>query len=100
MIQEASVSFPETIRRGIRAVGRSSYAIAAVTGVSQPVLSRFLSGKRSITLETAEKLCRFLGWGLCPPQRANADSQPTPCEDPVLAGAPSWSSPDVTASRP
>jgi hypothetical protein len=75
MIDDASASFANTLRRAIRRMGRSSYAVAAASGVCQPVLSRFLSGKRTITLETAEKLCRFLGWSLGPPDLASADRQ-------------------------
>ena len=35
--------------------------VAKEARVSQPILSRFLSGKRGITLQTAERLCRTLG---------------------------------------
>jgi DNA-binding Xre family transcriptional regulator len=39
----------------------STYALAAAARISQPVLHRFLSGERGINLDTAERLCDFLG---------------------------------------
>ena len=53
-------TFTEELRRAIREAeesGRSRYAIARESGVSQSVLSRFMRGERpTITLETLEKL--------------------------------------------
>lgn len=43
-------------------------------GVSQPSLSRFLSGKRDITLATASKVAEQLGLELLP--AASVESQP------------------------
>ncbi len=46
----------------IRTIKRSRitrYRIAKDTGVSQSLLSRFVSGERSISLETAELLCDY-----------------------------------------
>lgn len=49
------------IRRAIEESGESAYAVAKGSGVSQAVLSRFLSGSRGLTLETADRLCHHLG---------------------------------------
>jgi len=42
----------------------SRYAIAKETGISDSVLSRFVGGDRSLTLETATKLCRYFKFEL------------------------------------
>lgn len=54
-------SLIEVLRREILEAGKSVFAVAKEARVSQPILSRFLSGKRGITLATAERLCRTLG---------------------------------------
>jgi plasmid maintenance system antidote protein VapI len=61
MIATASQSFADTIRQAILSSGKTAYAIAHQSGVAQAVLSRFMTGERGITLETAEKFCRTLG---------------------------------------
>jgi transcriptional regulator with XRE-family HTH domain len=50
----------EQLRRAIARSGESQYAIAKATGISQPMLNRFVNGERSISLETAAKLCTYL----------------------------------------
>jgi len=45
----------------IKRSGISMYRLAKNSGVSEPVLSRFISGKRDITLTTASKLTEALG---------------------------------------
>jgi transcriptional regulator with XRE-family HTH domain len=54
-------SLEETIKQLLAATGESVNSLAKQSGVPQPVLQRFLSGQRSLTLETVEKLCVFLG---------------------------------------
>ena len=61
MIDHARESLVEVLRREILSAGKSVFAVAKEAHVSQPILSRFLSGKRGITLQTAERLCRSLG---------------------------------------
>lgn len=41
--------------------GMSRYEIAQRTGVEQSALSRFLTGERTMTLATADRLCAGLG---------------------------------------
>ena len=60
MMETAREPLAEVIRRTIRSSGRTAYTIATASGVSQAILSRFMTGKRGITLETADKLCRVL----------------------------------------
>jgi len=45
----------------IKKSGYSIYKLAKESGVSQPVLCRFMNGKRGITLATASKLADTLG---------------------------------------
>jgi plasmid maintenance system antidote protein VapI len=51
----------ETILKKIETSGVSQYRLAKESGVSTPVISRFVSGQRTLTIETADKLCRVLG---------------------------------------
>jgi DNA-binding phage protein len=54
-------SLSETLKQAIRASGKSVYQIASASGVSQIVVSRFLSGERDIRMATADKLAEALG---------------------------------------
>src|SRR4051794_18512020 len=51
----------EALRDALRASDRSIYPIAQDAGVSQIVVSRFLSGERDIRMATADKLAEALG---------------------------------------
>jgi transcriptional regulator with XRE-family HTH domain len=61
MTVQTRESLVEVLRREILGAGKSVFAVAKEARVSQPILSRFLSGKRGITLATAERLCHSLG---------------------------------------
>ncbi len=50
-----------TLRRAILESGMSRYAIAVKAGVDQAALSRFMAGKRGVSLDTADKLIDALG---------------------------------------
>jgi plasmid maintenance system antidote protein VapI len=56
------------LRGAIRTAGKSVYAVSKEARVSQAILSRFLRGQRTLTLETADRLCQTLGLEL---RRAN-----------------------------
>ncbi|MCH8153377.1 MAG: helix-turn-helix transcriptional regulator [Planctomycetes bacterium] len=51
----------EQLKRAIGTCGCSRYRIWKETGVSQAALSRFMSGERSLTLDTVDILADFLG---------------------------------------
>jgi hypothetical protein len=51
----------EKLKDAIRQTGKPIYQISRESGVAQPILSRFMSGKRGIKLETAERLFDYLG---------------------------------------
>jgi plasmid maintenance system antidote protein VapI len=75
MTVQTRESLVEVLRREILGAGKSVFAVAKEARVSQPILSRFLSGKRGITLATAERLCRSLGLEL---RRASAEGPHAP----------------------
>lgn len=70
------------IREAIRASGMSLGALARASGVSQPQLSRFQSGQRTLTLPAAARVCEALGLRLVGPE------QPTPPESPPRPARP------------
>jgi DNA-binding phage protein len=49
------------LREAVRTSGRSMCATAREAGIDKASLSRFLSGERSLTLESAERLAEALG---------------------------------------
>jgi transcriptional regulator with XRE-family HTH domain len=51
----------DDVRTAIRESGLSRYEIAQKTGVSQSVLSRFMSGETGMTLATLERIAPLLG---------------------------------------
>ena len=54
-------SLSEALKKTIRDSDKSEYQIAQQAGVSQIVISRFLSGERDIRMATADKLAGALG---------------------------------------
>jgi plasmid maintenance system antidote protein VapI len=60
----------EFLRAAIRVDGRPVHRIAREAGVSQAVVSRFMAGKRGITLSTADRLCGVMNIGLQPLRRS------------------------------
>jgi transcriptional regulator with XRE-family HTH domain len=60
---------PPSLSEQLRAIlqeetkdGSTVYELAQAVGVDRSVLSRFLAGKRTITLETADRLAAVLGF--------------------------------------
>ncbi len=53
-------SIADSLKQAIRASDRSVYQIAKESGISQIVITRFLSGERDIRMATADKLARVL----------------------------------------
>jgi hypothetical protein len=54
------------LQAALKACDKTIYAIAQESGVSAPIIQRFVSGQRGITLETAGKLAAYLGLSLMP----------------------------------
>jgi hypothetical protein len=53
--------FSQALKEALQASDKSMYQIAQDAGVSQIVVSRFLSGERDIRMATADKLAEALG---------------------------------------
>jgi ribosome-binding protein aMBF1 (putative translation factor) len=66
--EQSEAPLSDQLRAAIAACGLSTNAVAQAAGVPSPVVQRFLSGQRGITLETAGKLARYLGLALLPEQ--------------------------------
>lgn len=62
----------EQLRTAMLDSGLSVYAIAKGSGVTQPIVARFISRERDIRLETADKLFTYLG------MRATDPNPPAP----------------------
>jgi DNA-binding phage protein len=58
--RQAMSTFSEQLQEAIRDSGRSRYAIAHETGLSQALLCRFLQGTRGVSLGTIDKLMNAL----------------------------------------
>lgn len=61
-----SMPLSDDLRRAILESGKSIYAVAKESGVSQPTLGRFVNGERGISLETADKLAEYFKLRLTP----------------------------------
>ena len=66
MEPRSRVTLSETLKRATLATGKSVNSIAKGSGVHQAVLQRFMAGKRGLKLDTAERLCAYLGLQLGP----------------------------------
>jgi transcriptional regulator with XRE-family HTH domain len=72
--QETLTTVEAQLRAALEQTGLSHHELARRSGVSQPILSRFLKGERTLTLPIVNKLCEMLGLVLCP----EAASKPAP----------------------
>lgn len=70
MTKEQLANLEEQLRTALLRTGLSHHELARRSGVSQPVLSRFISGERSLSLPIASKLCQMLGLRLCGDEEA------------------------------
>ena len=61
----------ETIRKHIKACGKTRYRIAKDTGIGEDQLCRLMQGK-TCTVETADKLLKYFGLGLKPKTKKRA----------------------------
>jgi plasmid maintenance system antidote protein VapI len=62
-----AISLADQLRSAVVGSGLSQYAIAKNTGIAQPVITRFVNGTRSISIETADKLAIYFGMRLTLP---------------------------------
>jgi DNA-binding phage protein len=68
-LHSSSRSLVDELRDAIRNSGETEYRVAKESGVAQPILNRFLHGERGVSLETAAKVCKYLGLHLAPIRR-------------------------------
>jgi len=68
-LHPSSRSLVDELRQATVNSSQTEYRVAKESGVPQPVLNRFLRGERGISLETAAKLCKYLGLHLAPLRR-------------------------------
>jgi len=65
-VQPESGAISDALRSAIQANSKTVYQICKEAGISQIVVSRFLSGERDIRLATADRLAKALGISLAP----------------------------------
>jgi plasmid maintenance system antidote protein VapI len=58
--RKKTTTISEQLREEISTSKLSPYELAEASGVDRSVLSRFLTGKRSLTLDTVDKLAAVL----------------------------------------
>jgi transcriptional regulator with XRE-family HTH domain len=51
----------DQLRQAMIDSGKTQYRIAKDTGISQPLVTRFINGNCGVSLETADKLLEYLG---------------------------------------
>lgn len=67
--QQVAEDLVSVLREAIDESGKSQYQLAQETGIDKSALSRFVSGERGLTLDTAAKLAAVLGLELKPARR-------------------------------
>lgn len=73
-------SLTDQLRAAIRTSGQSLRALGRLSGIPSGNLSAFLNGKRGLSLDGADKLCRVLRLGLAP---LEVHAEQPPPEDPA-----------------
>jgi plasmid maintenance system antidote protein VapI len=63
-------SLTEQLKTAIEQSGMTRYKLAQAAGVEESTLSRFVNGKRSLSLESASRLAEFLDLELRPCRKA------------------------------
>jgi transcriptional regulator with XRE-family HTH domain len=67
--KRTKVNAVERLREALRNSGQSLFAVARSSGIDYAVLSRFMSAKRGMNLETAARLMEYLGLELRPAKK-------------------------------
>jgi len=62
----------QQLRQAVESCGQSLYAVAKTSGVSYPILNRWLRGQRGLSLGVAERLANYLGLSLTRTRRTRA----------------------------
>jgi transcriptional regulator with XRE-family HTH domain len=64
--KKRATTVTEQLKEAIRASGKSLNQLGKDSGVATPQLSRFMQGKRTLTLPVVDKLCEALHLELTP----------------------------------
>jgi transcriptional regulator with XRE-family HTH domain len=59
-VAKESLTLTDEIRLAVDASGMSRYRICKLLGIAESVLSRFMSGKAGLSLETLDRLAKLL----------------------------------------
>jgi plasmid maintenance system antidote protein VapI len=65
-MSKAQPSLADQLRTVMKKSRMTTNAVAVAAGIPQPVLHRFVTGERDLTLETADKLARYFKLRLRP----------------------------------
>jgi len=87
------LSFTDSLRRAIIDSDLTRYRISKLTGISQPILSRFVSGERGIRLPKLDTLAVLLGL------QVTVTTPPTPAAT-ATATKPKPTPKPATATKP
>lgn len=71
-----SEKLSDQLRGAVSDSGLSVNAVARIAGIPQPVLSRFMSNERGLSLESAEKLAHAFSMRLTKPTNKPKDKGP------------------------
>ena len=63
------MALQDQLRQAIEDSGLTLYAISKGSGIAYPVVYRFASGERDLTLATASRLADYFGMRLTRPRR-------------------------------
>ena len=53
----------DQLRQAIQHSGQTTFTVAKGAGIAPPILYRFVDSERTITLQTADKVCAFWDCG-------------------------------------
>jgi len=91
------LSFTDSLRRAILDSDLTRYRMSKLTGISQPILSRFVSGERGIRLPKLDTLAVLLGL------QVTVTKPPTPAATPAATATATKPKPTpkpATATKP
>lgn len=66
------MSISEALKQAITDCGESVYAVSKGSGVSHPIIYRFVNGERLPSLENVDRLAAYLGLELRPVVKAKS----------------------------
>lgn len=72
---EGERDFPvsDEVRRSIRGSSRSQADLSRATGLSESSLSRFVAGRRGLSLRSIDRLCQILGLQIVPKENQHGE---------------------------